>query len=433
MSWLTTPFRSLARLDIATRLILLFGGVVLGLAAVAASVALETSRQLTALENLNDRLEIRRAQNMEMLGRLTSGVAHDFNNLLTVLSSNLEMLRRPGMPEALGREMLARCERATQRGRKLTRQLLSLGQRPEMRPERVDLCAFLQDFEELVRRTLPASIMVETVFKTDLPAAHVDPGLLQDALLNLVVNARDAMPEGGHLQISAVHHSKSLELCVRDTGTGIEPALLERIFEPFFTTKGAGKGPGLGLGMVHDFAARSGGTVDIASAPGEGTTVTLALPMKRAAVLRDLPDSAADEDEAATVALVEEDADLRDTLRALLEFLGHRVQVHKSTADALAAYRWADLAVDVLVCRPRRHRTVGVEELTQVLRARDRPVALVILADVAMEKLAAPLAAELDGMVARMPVVTDTLRETLRIALRSRSGGSSDHEDARPR
>ncbi|MEM6676696.1 MAG: ATP-binding protein [Pseudomonadota bacterium] len=236
--------------------------------------------------------QLRRAQNMEMMARFTSGVAHDFNNLLTVLSSNLELLSRRQDFDAEVREMLSRCERATLRGRKLSSQLLSLGHRPEVRPVLVYMGPLLADFDDLIRRSLPQTIAVETRFAPDLPEALVDPGLLQDALLNLVINARDAMPDGGRLGVCATSTRRALLLTVSDTGSGVDPALLERIFEPFFTTKREGKGTGLGLSMVSDFAMRSGGTVDIQSAPDVGTTVTLTLPLPQDGLPGSLPDRA---------------------------------------------------------------------------------------------------------------------------------------------
>ncbi|MEM9761812.1 MAG: ATP-binding protein [Pseudomonadota bacterium] len=362
---------------------------------------------------------LRRAQNMEMLGRLTSGVAHDFNNLLTVLSSNLEMLNRHGMLEGAAKEMLARCERATRRGRKLSLQLLSLGHRPEMRPEWIDPLTFMLDVEELLRRTLPSSIEIETHYDDDLPQVVIDPGLLQDALLNLVINARDAMPSGGVVELTVARDAATLRIAVKDTGVGIEPTLRERVFEPFFTTKGDGKGTGLGLSMVHDFAVRSGGTVELESALGAGTTVTLTLPLPATGAGSAATEGADGEGPAAAVVLVEEDHDLRDTLRTILQVLGYDVRAFASAEDVLRAYNRPTPAADVLLCRPLKHREIGAEALTLALRAPGRSTALVLFVDAALEEEAEPLVARLNAKVARMPVVTDMLRETMRMALRS--------------
>ena len=377
--------------------------------------------------------QLKRAQNMEMLGRLTSGVAHDFNNLLTVLSSNLEMLKRHGVPQDAAREMLARCQRATQRGRKLSGQLLSLGHQPEMRPERVDLCAFLQDFDELVQRTLPDEIRVTTEYEDDLPEVVVDAGLLQDALLNLVINAKDAMPDGGELRTSASRTESTVAIAVRDTGVGIDQSLRDRLFEPFFTTKSAGKGTGLGLSMVNDFAVRSGGVVEIDSAVGVGTTVTLFLPLGGAALLGAAGGERWAKDLQATVALVEEDEDLRATMRTILEVLGHQIQSFATMEEALTACRDHGATFDLLICRPLRHRTLRAESLLTTLRTRGQTTALIILVDATLEAEAAPLVASVNATVVRMPIATDILSESIQIALRAEREKTSDGEGADPR
>ena len=237
------------------------------------------------------------AQKMEALGRLTGGVAHDFNNLLTVLQGNLELLS--GRQRDPRQE--ARVEQALQtvaRGERLTQQLLAFARRQPLKNESIVLNDLLRGMLELLARSVGDKVAIRTDLAADLWPAEADPTQLELAVINLAINARDAMPEGGTLSIRTRNGPRSLDgetglvtLEVADTGSGIAPDVLARVFEPFFTTKGAGKGTGLGLSMVYGFARQSGGTAAIRSRVGGGTTVTLQLPRSPPpdADARDLP------------------------------------------------------------------------------------------------------------------------------------------------
>jgi signal transduction histidine kinase len=236
---------------------------------------------------------LREAQKMQAIGQLTGGIAHDFNNLLTVILGNLELIHtKPGDERA----MLARIERATwaaQRGATLTAQLLAFARKQALAPAPIDLAAVMPDLIPLLRRTLGEHIEVRYVETAGLWPAMADPTQLESAVLNLALNARDAMPDGGRLTIELANkvldheyaraHAEVVSgdyamLAVSDTGHGMPPDVIARVFEPFFTTKADGKGTGLGLAMVFGFVKQSGGHVKIYSEPGEGTTVRLYLP-----------------------------------------------------------------------------------------------------------------------------------------------------------
>ncbi len=392
--------------------------------------------------------QLRRSQSMEMLGRLTSGVAHDFNNLLAVLSSNLEMIgRHAGLPPGPFQDMLARCERATLRGRRLTRRLLSLGHRADVHPEHVDVPAFLDEFSDLVRRTIPDGIALEVELEDDLPQIFVDPGLLQDALLNLVINARDAMPAGGALRITATCSRESLApgdgavlpicpagvvLSVADTGCGIEPELRQRLFEPFFTTKGEGKGTGLGLSMVQDFATRSGGTVDLESTLGQGTTVSLTLPRATVAPAGEVPGTEQGGTPAvATIAMIETEPDLRETLKSMLETLGHRVLCFGSAETAREALHGPGVAPDALILRPLRHTSTSWDKLADEFRARHPSIAVLLLLATSLDDAANERASMLDATVVPMPVVTDKVEAAVDAALRQARARRPGEEEQR--
>jgi len=236
--------------------------------------------------------QLRQAQKMEAVGRLTGGVAHDFNNLLTVITGNLELLETRVRQED-DRQLIDEAQKATMLGAKLTEHLLAFARQQPLRPEVIDLNRLVIDMSDWLHRTLGEIVRVRTVLADDLKKTLVDPVQIKNALLNLAINARDAMPDGGELTIetanieigerNASSHipitpGRYVILSVADTGTGMEPDVAERAFEPFFTTKDELSGTGLGLSMIYGFAKQSGGHVTLASEPGHGTSVDLYLP-----------------------------------------------------------------------------------------------------------------------------------------------------------
>jgi len=299
---------------------------------------------------------LRLAQKMEAIGRLTGGIAHDFNNLLNVIIGNLQLLERPLAREPRLKRNAGTALRAALRGADLTRRLLAFSRQQRLEPRVVKVDVRLEDMRELIARTLGRSIRVESRLEATWPI-RVDPGQLEDALLNLAINARDAMPEGGTLTLSArdvqvagdppgLAPGDYVEVAVADTGTGMSEDVARHAFEPFFTTKQSGKGTGLGLAMVYGFAQQSGGTAVLRSADGEGTTVALYFP--RASIEeagRAEPGAGATVSAGVlprgneVVLLVDGEADLRATTRAVLAGLGYRVLEAASAADAL---RWIE-------------------------------------------------------------------------------------------
>jgi signal transduction histidine kinase len=240
-------------------------------------------------EKLKAERQLAQAQKMEAVGQLTGGVAHDFNNLLTVILGNVDMLARGADKDPRRQRQLNAIRQAAERGRSLTRQLLAFSRRQQLAPLAVDARSLIRDFLPLMQQAVGDAVRIEIGADEQPLCVHVDPAQLENALLNLAVNARDAMPEGGRLTIEArrvevrggqrLAHGEWAVIDVRDTGVGMAPDILDRVFEPFFTTKEVGKGSGLGLSQVYGFVRQSGGLVEAESQPGEGTQFRLFLPV----------------------------------------------------------------------------------------------------------------------------------------------------------
>ncbi len=333
----------------------------------------EQGRAYAIGRDLSDRVRheaaVREAQKREAVGRLAGGLAHDFNNLLTIVVGNAdalseELAHRPDL------RMLADMTRdAAERGAELTRRLLALSRQQVLEPRAVDINALVHGMVELLRRSLGEAVEMQVHTAADLWHAFIDPSQLESAILNLCVNARDAMPQGGHLVIETrkvcvealfldsgyvrtaddLPPGEYVRISVRDTGCGMSPEVMERAFDPFFSTKASDKGTGLGLSMVHGFARQSGGTATVRSALGAGTTVSIYLPRSAQAV-----DDVACEPEArsgphvlARILLVEDDAMVRDYASRVLRDLGYPLLVACNAAEALVHLR-SDAAIDLL-------------------------------------------------------------------------------------
>ncbi|WP_428395565.1 ATP-binding protein [Lichenicoccus sp.] len=302
---------------------------------------------------------LRHAQKIEAVGLLTGGVAHDFNNLLTVISGGLEMIDRQRDPARRAR-ILSGMHQAVERGSGLSRQLLAFSRRQPLRPEPIDLRHRLRGMQELLDRSLRGDVFVRTELDNDLWPVLVDPSELELVILNLAVNARDAMPDGGTIVIAGSNvpalndaglRGDFVRLSVIDTGTGMPPDVVARVFEPFFTTKDIGKGSGLGLAQTHGFAQASGGAVRVDSAPGAGTTIALLLPRTTelpAAWAPHSPAPLADTapGSAGQVLLVEDDEEVAALSIEMIEQLGFgvtRVAGANAALGALADERAIDL------------------------------------------------------------------------------------------
>jgi len=305
---------------------------------------------MTEFHDTEDKL--RQAQKMEAVGQLTGGVAHDFNNLLTVILGNVELARETVGLDTDVSSLLEAAQRAAQRGGELTGRLLAFSRRQTLLPQRVDVNRLVDEIVKLLQRTLGAAITIETKRGSTPTFAIVDPGQLENALLNLGVNARDAMPSGGTLTIAIGQialddvHARSYQeiapgdyvtITVSDDGTGMTEEVKARAIEPFFTTKDVGKGSGLGLSMVYGFVKQSGGHLTIYSEGGQGTTIRLYLPVHadEKAVLQQQPIPVPEAlGKGQVVLVVEDDVDVRTIVVAMLEKLGFSVV---SASDGHAA------------------------------------------------------------------------------------------------
>ncbi len=335
----------------------------------------------TLLDNTDRRsLEeaLAHARKMEAVGQLTGGVAHDFNNLLTVILGNIDLIqRRSGEDFAFARQVSA-IRQATERGASLTRQLLAFSRRQRLDPATVDLNELARDFLGLLRQAVgdAVSVVLETA---DAPAhVHVDPAQLESALLNLVVNARDAMNGTGAVTISIRADTAAHTLVVNDTGPGIPPEIASRIFEPFFTTKDVGKGSGLGLAQVYGFVSQSGGEVSLTTTLGQGAAFQITLPAVKPAVFSGPVRQATPDDATGSehILVVEDDPSLLAMAVETLEGLGYRVTTASNAAGALRRLRgpqaFAMLFSDVIM-------PGGVSGLDLARRAKGRDPRLKVL------------------------------------------------------
>jgi signal transduction histidine kinase/ActR/RegA family two-component response regulator len=369
---------------------------------------------------VEDRL--RQAQKIEALGQLTGGVAHDFNNLLQVISSGLQLVGRQADPER--REYIFKSMRqAVDRGASLCRQLLAFSRRQALKPAAVNLMRLVGDMRELLNRSLRGDIEIQSVFAEQLWHVEVDPGELELVILNLALNARDAMPTGGTIEITArnclalAEHDLAgdfVRLDIADSGGGMTPEVLAHAFEPFFTTKDVGSGSGLGLAQAHGFAKASGGAVRIASTLGRGTSVSLFLPrtLKTPAYTPELVPTAVDDNASgsAQVLVVEDDDEVAALTVEMINQLGYdttRVASAEAALGALANRRSVDIVFSDVMMPGRMN---GVELAQEIRRRRpDLPVLLTSgYADAARRKAGA----QLIKIIAK-PYRIDELRDAL--------------------
>ncbi len=353
------------------------------------------------LRQLNDTLEARviaeiasrndaerklaQSQKMETVGKLTGGVAHDFNNLLQVVSGNLQLLHKDVAGNDRAEARVANALAGVSRGARLAAQLLAFGRRQALEPKVVNVTRFVQGMDDMLRRAIGEGIEVETIFGGGLWNTFIDPGQIENALLNLAINARDAMDGHGRLTIElanahldddyARRHDEVLAgqyvmLAVSDTGCGMDQEIVARVFEPFFSTKAEGKGSGLGLSMVYGFVKQSGGHVNIYSEPGHGTTIRLYLP--RAMESEDVevvPDTGPITGGNETVLVVEDDDEVRATVVEMLGDLGYRVLKAVDAQSALNVVE-SGIAIDLLFTDVVMPGTLKSPELARKARQR---------------------------------------------------------------
>lgn len=339
---------------------------------------------------------LRQGEKMQAIGELTGGIAHDFNNIIQVVASGATLLRHPRLTEERKTHILDEVAKAAHNAKQLTGHLLAFARKQALEPQAFAMDARLEGMSELLSRALGSGIRVETDFAPDAWPVFVDPSQLEITLLNLALNARDAMPQGGTLTLqtrNVVLEASGEQqagdyvcLTVRDTGEGMPPAVLARVFEPYFTTKGPGRGTGLGLAQVHGFAKQSGGNVAIESTPGQGTTITLHLPRAVQGAQRDAPPSRAKDgagvamQQAAgkTVLVVEDNANVAQFACSMLEGLGYSTRQAGSAADALRLLE-AGEPVDAVFSDVVMPGDMSGAQLARLLR-QQRPRLAVVLA-----------------------------------------------------
>ncbi|WP_082448188.1 MULTISPECIES: PAS domain-containing protein [unclassified Sphingomonas] len=324
---------------------------------------LETRVIAEIAERRQAEAKLAQSQKMETVGKLTGGVAHDFNNLLQVIGGNLQLLGRDVAGNERAERRVANAMAGVSRGAKLASQLLAFGRRQALEPKVVNVTRFVQGMDDMLRRAIGEGVEIETVFAGGLWNTFIDPGQIENALLNLAINARDAMEGQGRLtiELSNAHlddaYARTHEevvpgqyvmLAVTDTGSGMSPDIVAKVFEPFFSTKAEGKGSGLGLSMVYGFVKQSGGHVKIYSEIGHGTTIKLYLP--RAMESEDVEvavDTGPVRGGTETVLVVEDDEEVRATVVALLGDLGYRVLKAADATSGLAVIE-SGVPIDLL-------------------------------------------------------------------------------------
>jgi signal transduction histidine kinase len=335
-------------------------GALLGFAKVTRDVTERVETQ-QALEGAREALF--QSQKIEAIGQLTGGIAHDFNNLLMAVLGSLELVRKRLAPDPRITPLIDNAIQGAERGAILTQRMLSFARKQDLTFVAVDVPSLVEGMSEFIERSIGPNVEVSPRFSPGLPRVHTDPYQLEAALLNLVVNARDAMPQGGTITITAepeacvgsmtgaAGEAAFVRISVQDTGEGMDEATLQRATEPFFTTKGTGKGTGLGLSMVHGLAEQSGGRFGMTSREGEGSAAHIWLPVARAGEATGVATSApaeAPDRRGLRILVVDDDRLVLTNTVAMLEDLGHSVIAAESAKEGLETAR-RDADIDLVI------------------------------------------------------------------------------------
>jgi signal transduction histidine kinase/ActR/RegA family two-component response regulator len=301
-------------------------------------------------ERLRAEAALSQAQKMEAVGQLTGGVAHDFNNLLSIIIGSLDLMEGMAADNQRLQRSVDVAQRAAHQGSRLIEQLLAFARRQVLRPQTVDLNERIAEYQSLIRRAVGEAVEVRVELSPQPCYCHIDPVQLETAILNLAINARHAMPEGGTLIINTARCEASavppelpsgeyVQIMVKDTGNGISSDIVERVFEPFFTTKPEGKGTGLGLSQIYGFVKQSGGSIALKSDPGHGTSVSLYLPLTKRSeeIVEAFAESAVSRTSGSeTILVVEDNTDVAEVVVSMLETVGYNVLVADNAASALS-------------------------------------------------------------------------------------------------
>ena len=373
-------------------------------------------KEVAAREKAQEQL--RQAQKMETIGQLTGGVAHDFNNLLMAVMGNLGLLRKRLPDDPRLRRLIDGALQGAERGASLTQRLLAFARQQDLRAVPVDLRALIHGMIDLLERSLGPRVGLRLELPEGLPPARVDANQLELAVLNLAINARDAMPDGGAIDIRVCEHQagndpalksgRYLKLSVIDTGKGMPPEILKRAIEPFFSSKPLGKGTGLGLSMVHGLAVQLGGALQLQSAVGKGTTATLVLPVATAAPETESPAQAAQKvNRSAVILFVDDDPLIAMSTMEMLEDLGHHVIGASSGLHALDILK-SDQPLDLMMTD---HVMPGMTGIELAAASREVRPSLPILLATGYADL--PEGAQLDLPRLAKPYHQDQLRDRL--------------------
>jgi len=388
----------------------------------------------TSLQRAQSEDALKHAQRLESVGQLTGGIAHDFNNLLTVIQGNLQVLEElPALADdAYGQQLVAAATRASRRGAELTGKLLAFSRRQVLQPSSLNVGQLLHSLADMLRRTLDQRIHIEVDVATACPPVLADPGQLESALLNIAINARDAMREGGTLRFAAEPCSTLpaevrnnlddpsapedgfVAIAISDTGSGMPDAVKQRAFEPFFTTKEAGRGTGLGLSTVYGFVRQSKGALALDSAPEAGTTLTMYLPRpwETSAEFEEAPESGQALPAGLKVLLVEDDAEVRDVVRTFLDSLRCQVTLAASGEQALLALG-PDSDFDLLLSDIALGSGMRGTRLAELAQARLPHMAVLLMSGYSAELLDADRDAPLNWELLRKPYTRSELAVTM--------------------
>ena len=373
-------------------------------------------KEVAAREKAQEQL--RQAQKMETIGQLTGGVAHDFNNLLMAVMGNLELLRKRVPDDPRLHRLIDGALQGAERGASLTQRLLAFARQQDLNPVPVDLAGLIRDMIELLERSLGPRVALRLDIPDDLPLARIDANQLELAILNLVINARDAMPDGGAIDIKlakqrvirnpALKSGHYLRLSVVDNGRGMNAEVLKKAIEPFFSTKPLGKGTGLGLSMVHGLAVQLGGALELSSTVGRGTRVHLMLPMATdAPQLASPPPAMLKVIRSAVILFVDDDPLIAMSTTEMLEDLGHRVIGANSGLHALDILR-SDQPIDLMLTD---HVMPGMTGIELAMATREMRPQLPILLATGYAEL--PDGAQIDVPRLTKPYHQDQLRDRL--------------------
>jgi PAS domain S-box-containing protein len=350
-------------------------GEIIGFAKITRDIT-EQREARAALDRTRETLF--QSQKTEAIGQLTGGIAHDFNNLLTAVIGSLEIAERR-VSDASVKRLISNAMRGAQRGAALTQRMLVFARRHELNFQSLEIPMLVRGMSEMLERSLGPSVLIETRFPLNLPWIKTDPNQLEMALLNLLVNARDAMPQGGPIIVSAhpevVEKGQKLRpgsyvcLSITDTGEGMDEATLAKAIDPFFTTKGVGKGTGLGLPMVHGLAQESGGALVLKSQRGKGTTVDLWFPVAEkspvATTVNEVSARTATTFRKLTILVIDDDPLVLTNMAAMLEDLGHTVHEASSALAALSILG-RESAIDLVLTDQAMPQMTGEELIAEI-------------------------------------------------------------------